>query len=78
MFTILIRLVSASLDNTIRVWDPKDMSCINIMENNEKNEMSCLYYLKNANLIVTGHENGDVKLWNADLGSCLVVDQSNV
>jgi hypothetical protein len=48
------------------------------MENNEKNEMSCLYYLKNANLIVTGHENGDVKLWNADLGSCLVVDQSNV
>ena len=50
------------------------MSCINVLENSERNEISCLHYLKNANLLVTGHDNGEVKLWNIDLGSSLVVD----
>lgn len=64
------------MDNTIRIWDPKDMSCMNLLENNEKSEISCIHYLRNANLLVSGHDNGDVKLWNPDIGSCLVIDQS--
>ncbi|EGR30566.1 WD repeat protein, partial [Ichthyophthirius multifiliis] len=69
------KLISTSLDNTIRVWDPKDMQCQNLLENNEKQEISCLSYLKQANLFVTGHEDGNIKLWNIELNSCLVLDQ---
>jgi WD40 repeat protein len=74
---VIARLISASLDNTIRTWDPKDMSCLSTLENNDPSEIAAIHYLKNANLLVTGHDNGDVKLWNADLGSYLVVDQTN-
>lgn len=34
------------------------------MQNPEKAEISSLFYLKRANLFVTGHENGLVRLWN--------------
>jgi len=66
--------VSASLDNTIRVWDPKDMQCQNLLENPDKHEISCLSYLQQANLFVTGHENGDIKLWNIELNNYLTLD----
>lgn len=62
LFTIFfrrnIRLISASIDNTIRVWDPKDMQCQNILENADKDEITCLAYLKFSNLFVTGHAAG--------------------
>lgn len=73
----MVRLISASLDNTIRVWDPKDMTCVTVLESSEQNEIAALHYLRNANLLVTGHDSGEVRLWNPDLGSFLVVDQSN-
>ncbi|KAL4445096.1 hypothetical protein ABPG74_018824 [Tetrahymena malaccensis] len=69
------KLISASLDNTIRVWDPKDMQCQNLLENPDKHEISCLSYLSQANLFVTGHENGDIKLWNIELNNYLTLDQ---
>ena len=50
------------------------MTCTTVLENNEKNEIASIHYLRNANLLVTGHDNGDVKLWNADLGSTLLMD----
>lgn len=53
------------------------MTCNNILDNGEKSEISCIHYLKNANLLVSGHDNGNVKLWNADLGSSLLVEQNN-
>lgn len=50
------------------------MTCNNILENGERSEISCVHYLRNANLLVTGHDNGNVKLWNADLGSSLLLE----
>ncbi|CAD8158706.1 unnamed protein product [Paramecium pentaurelia] len=70
------KLVSASLDNTIRVWDSKDMSCISTIETGEKNEISSMHYLTNANLVATGHDNGEIRLWNIEIGSFLIIDQS--
>jgi len=70
------RLVSASLDNTIRIWEPRDMSCTTVIENNYPNEISSLHLLQNANLLVTGHENGDIRLWNMELGTSLTLNAS--
>lgn len=58
------KIVSVSLDNSMRVWDPVDLSVLEVLPNPEKSEISCLFYLKRANLFVTGHDNGAVRLWN--------------
>lgn len=50
------------------------MSCQNYLENFDKNEITCLYYLKYSNLFATGHVNGDIKLWNIELNNCLILD----
>ena len=53
------RLVTASLDNSVRVWDPKDLTSLGILELSETDpEITCLLYLSFSNLFVTGHENG--------------------
>ena len=31
-----VKIVSVSLDNTMRVWDPTDLTCLEVMENPEK------------------------------------------
>jgi len=54
------KILSASLDNTIRLWDSKDMSTIAVMENDEKSELSCMSYLLEAGLVATGHEDGHI------------------
>ena len=41
--------------------DSKDMSCIAKIEG-KKNEISSMHYLKNPNLVVTGHDNGKIRL----------------
>ena len=58
------KIVSISLDNSMRVWDANDLTCLEVLANPEKAEMTALFYLKRANLFVTGHENGMVRLWN--------------
>lgn len=30
------KLITVSLDNTMRVWDPQDLTCIQVMRNPEK------------------------------------------
>lgn len=69
------KLITISLDNTMRVWDPFDLVCLLVMENPEKAEMSCLHYLPSANLFVTGHENGIMRMWNIELGNSITIDQ---
>jgi hypothetical protein len=51
------------------------MQCLVMMENSEESEINCLHYLPRANLFVTGHDNGDMKLWNLELNSILEMEQ---
>jgi WD40 repeat protein len=50
------------------------MSCISTIETGEKNEISSMHYLTNANLVATGHDNGEIRLWNIEIGSFLIID----
>ncbi len=54
------KILSASLDNTIRLWDTKDMSTLSVLENDEKSELSCMTYLVESGLVATGHEDGHI------------------
>jgi WD40 repeat protein len=65
------RIFSASLDDTIRCWDPYDNCCLRTYKNDRSAEVACMLYSKMHQLIISGHEDGGVRLWNPDSGTCL-------
>ena len=66
------RIYSASIDNTIRCWDPYDMSCIFTLSET-RSEISCMIYLEDANVLITGNEDGSVRWWNPASGSTIAI-----
>ena len=47
------RIFSASLDNTIRQWDPYDLACIRTFEE-YRSEVACMVYVGLNKTLVTG------------------------
>jgi WD40 repeat protein len=70
------RLVSASLDNTVRGWSPQDMSG-GVLLRERKSEISCMVRAPaaDASALFTGHQDGAIRLWNADTGACVTLAQ---
>jgi len=54
-----------STDNTIRMWDADALECIKCLKE-KKDEITAMVYMPRANVIVTGHEPGHLKLWSLD------------
>ncbi len=71
------KVISISLDNSMRIWDPIDLSPLEVLVNQEKEEMSCIFYLVRANIFVTGHEDGVMRLWNIDLQTSITLSQES-
>ena len=68
------KILSASLDNTIWLWDTKgEMQTISIMENDERSELASMSYLLEAGLVATGHEDGHIWLWNLEIGTHVII-----
>ena len=67
-----IILYSASLDNTIRSWDPYDMASVSTMEETSS-EISCMSHIPLAGLLVTGSDDGAVRFWNPSSGSTIML-----
>jgi len=63
-------IYSASLDNTIRVWDPYDMAVLSILRE-ATSELSCLFVSSLCEFLITGNDDGSIRLWNADSGSTI-------
>eukprot|EP00002_Diphylleia_rotans_P021446 TRINITY_DN4172_c0_g1_i1.p1 TRINITY_DN4172_c0_g1~~TRINITY_DN4172_c0_g1_i1.p1 ORF type:complete len:728 (+),score=99.57 TRINITY_DN4172_c0_g1_i1:43-2226(+) len=63
-----IKLLSVSMDNTIRRLDPRDLICLQQLVERES-EIISSYYHHNFKVLCTGHENGVVRLWNIETGS---------
>ena len=45
------------------------MNTIVVMEAPENSELSCMTYLMNCGLVATGHEDGNIRLWNLEISS---------
>ena len=73
------KLISCSLDNTIRLWDAKDMHVTTVMESPPESEISCMTFLTNCCLVATGHEDGSIRLWNMEINSSVTLrcDEKN-
>lgn len=67
------KIITCSLDNTIRLWDAKDMHVTAIMESPEHSEISCMTFLTNCCLVATGHEDGSIRLWNMEINSSVTL-----
>lgn len=67
------KIITCSLDNTIRLWDSKKMDVINVLESPDNSELSCMTFLANCCLVATGHEDGAIRLWNLEISSSVVL-----
>jgi len=67
------RVVSASMDNTIRLWDSGEMTTLNVLESPENSEVTCMEFLESPCLLATGHEDGVIRLWNLEIATNIVL-----
>lgn len=58
-------LYTGAMDNTLRMWDLDALECIRSLKE-RKTEITAMVYLPRANVLVTGHENSDIKMWSLD------------
>ena len=63
-------IYSASLDNTIRAYDPYDMATLSTLHE-ESSEISCLHVSALSDFVITGNDDGSIRLWNPDSGSTI-------
>lgn len=66
-------VITCSFDNTILLWDFKKMKVITRLESPKHSELTCLTFLYNCCLVATGHEDGDIRLWNLELNSSVLL-----
>lgn len=70
------KIITCSLDNTIRLWDSSDpakMETMNVLVAPEHSEISCMTFLVKSCLVATGHEDGSIRLWNLDISSSVLL-----
>ena len=65
-------LYSASLDNTIRSWQPYDMSGLSVLHETAS-EISCMLHSPLCAFLLTGNDDGSIRLWNPDSGSTITL-----
>jgi len=67
------KIITCSLDNTIRLWNSKKMEVQGVLESPEESELSCMTFLPGCCLVATGHEDGALRLWNLEISSSVVL-----
>lgn len=63
-------LLSASDDQSIRVWDLNNMKCINVLKGHNDGVDIVKYGYKD-NFIVSVTDRGECKIWNSITGECI-------
>ena len=62
------RIFSASQDSTLRLWDPVGLDCLRVYEG-APSEVACATFFEAWDVLVSGHDNGAVVLWNVATGA---------
>jgi WD40 repeat protein len=67
------KVITASLDNTILLWDYEKMEILSKMEAPKNSELTCITFLYNCCLVASGHEDGAIRLWNMEINSSVLL-----
>ena len=67
------KVITASFDGSILLWDYDKLEIITKMEAPEDSELSCMTFLQNCCLVATGHEAGAIRLWNLEINSSVLL-----
>lgn len=71
------KLISIGDDNTVRVWDSVDQTELACFQCPADTEVLCMEYLTKFGLLVTGHENGDLYMWDIEIGNHIKLKNKN-
>lgn len=58
-------LYTAAMDNTIRLWDADTLECVKVLRE-KRPEITAMVFLPCSNVVITGHENSDLKMWSLE------------
>ena len=61
-------LFSFLQDNTLRTWDPMSLECSFVLKETVDTEMSCFGVLPHLRAIVTGNDDGSLRVWDLSSG----------
>lgn len=67
------KVITASLDNTILLWDYEKMDVLSRMEAPKNSELTCITFLYRCCLVASGHEDGAIRLWNMEINSSVLL-----
>lgn len=67
------KVITASLDNTIMLWDYEKMEILSKMEAPKTSELTCITFLYRCCLVASGHEDGAIRLWNMEINSSVLL-----
>jgi len=67
-----MHLVSASWDNTVRIWNTTTGECLSVLEGHNKGVASVAYNPHGSQVVSAG-EDGIVRIWDATTGECLQI-----
>lgn len=61
-------IYTASVDNTWKNWDPKELQC-RLTMSEVTSEIRCMTYAPQNRVVITGNDDGTIRLWNPEGGS---------
>lgn len=66
-------IFSASVDNTIKNWDPKEMVC-RLTLHETGSELRAMVYAPVTRVICTGNDDGTIRIWHPEGGTPLTCE----
>ena len=67
------KVITASYDNSILLWDYEKLEVMTRMEAPRDSELSCMTFLPKSCLVATGHEQGAIRLWNLEIQTSVLL-----
>ena len=72
-----VKIITASSDNSLLLWDYEKMSVVSKVKSAKTSEITCATFLFKCNLVGTGHEDGQIRLWNLEISSSIQLNSGD-